>query len=128
MLTPPILQTLVEGHTTIDIMELKRFARYDDGYHPDHPTIQSFWRVVCSWPPEKHNALLEFVTASDRVPVNGIQSVNFLISRHTSDSRLLPSAQTCFGRLLLPEYDNEEQLKTKLELALEFGLKGFGFQ
>ena len=37
----------------------------------------------------------------------------------------LPTALTCFGRLLLPQYDSKEKLKEKLILAIE-NAKGFG--
>ena len=69
--------------------------------------------------------LLEFVTASSRVPANGISSILFVIQRNGPDSDRVPTSLTCFGRLLLPEYSTRKKLKKKLELALENG-KGFG--
>jgi hypothetical protein len=37
----------------------------------------------------------------------------------------LPTSMTCFGKLLLPEYDSREKMKMKLDVALE-NSKGFG--
>lgn len=39
----------------------------------------------------------------------------------------LPSAHTCFNQLDLPEYENKEQLVSKLMVALRQGAQGFGF-
>jgi E3 ubiquitin-protein ligase HUWE1 len=37
----------------------------------------------------------------------------------------LPVAHTCFNALDLPEYPSKEILRSKLEMALEMGSKGF---
>ena len=69
--------------------------------------------------------LLEFVTASDRVPLKGLASLTFVIQRNGPDTDRLPSALTCFGRLLLPEYSSKEKLRERLATAIE-NAKGFG--
>eukprot|EP00035_Acanthoeca_spectabilis_P013345 m.247278 g.247278 ORF g.247278 m.247278 type:complete len:64 (-) comp15860_c0_seq6:362-553(-) len=48
-----------------------------------------------------------------------------VIQRNGGDSDRLPTALTCFGRLLLPEYSTKEKLQQRLALALEHGA-GFG--
>lgn len=80
--TPEALKTVVEGIQEIDIDELERHARYEGGFSPSHPMIQDFWQIVKQYPPEKKAQLLEFVTASDRVPVNGISSIMFVIQKN----------------------------------------------
>lgn len=69
--------------------------------------------------------LLEFVTASDRVPLKGLDSLVFVIQRNGPDTDRLPTALTCFGRLLLPEYRTKEKLRERLTTAIE-NAKGFG--
>jgi hypothetical protein len=69
--------------------------------------------------------LLEFVTASDRVPLNGLGELIFVIQRNGPDTDRLPSALICFGRLLLPEYSTKEKLENRLITAIE-NAKGFG--
>ncbi|RPB13526.1 hypothetical protein P167DRAFT_604803 [Morchella conica CCBAS932] len=125
LFTPASLQSLVEGNQEIDIEELEKTARYDDGYGPEHKTIRDFWSIVKGFNSVKKRQLLEFVTASDRVPVNGIGSIMFYIQRNGPDTDRVPTSLTCFGRLLLPEYSGRKKLKEKLKLALENG-KGFG--
>ena len=79
---PEALKTVVEGLHEIDIKELENHARYEGGFGPDHRVIRDFWSVVQQYSPEKKAQLLEFVTASDRVPVNGIPSIMFVIQKN----------------------------------------------
>ncbi|KAJ5089849.1 hypothetical protein N7532_008533 [Penicillium argentinense] len=123
--TPESLKSVVEGLQEIDIQELEDHARYEGGFGPDHRVIQDFWSVVKEYSPEKKAHLLEFVTASDRVPVNGISSIMFMIQKNGVGDLRLPTSLTCFGRLLLPEYSSRAALAQKLDKALE-NAQGFG--
>lgn len=80
--TPEALKAVVEGIQEIDIDELERHARYEGGYGRWHPVVQDFWHIVKKYPPEKKARLLEFVTACDRAPVNGVSSIMFVIQKN----------------------------------------------
>jgi hypothetical protein len=80
--SPEALKTVVEGIQTIDVDELENHARYEGGFGPSHRVIRDFWGIVQAYPNEKRAQLLEFVTASDRVPVNGISSIMFVIQKN----------------------------------------------
>lgn len=80
--SPEALKTVVEGIQSIDVTELENYARYEGGFGPGHRVIRDFWSIVQQYPNEKRAQLLEFVTASDRVPVNGISSIMFVIQRN----------------------------------------------
>ena len=128
----------------IDITELRRYARYV-GWDAEHRAIKDFWAVVRRFGTEEKKRLLEFVTASDRVPVGGMRNLVFVVQRngegeegdvaeeeegegtegHVGRGRL-PTSYTCYGTLLLPEYKDRETLRRKLGMALE-NAKGFGF-
>ena len=127
LLTPPILQAVVEGVQEIDISELKRYARYV-GWDATHRAIRDFWSIVKRFDDRLKRQLLEFVTASDRVPVGGLRNLQFVIQKNgeEEDGGHLPTAYTCYGTLLLPEYKNKEVLKERLCMALE-NAQGFGF-
>lgn len=125
LFTPSNLKALVEGLPHIDVKSLERVTRYEGGYHHLHPTIVKFWTVVNSWPEEKVRQLLEFVTASDRLPVGGVERVTFVVQKNGLGDGRLPTSLTCFGRLLLPEYNSEEKLREGLEIAVA-NSKGFG--
>ncbi|PWY78361.1 hypothetical protein BO70DRAFT_380595 [Aspergillus heteromorphus CBS 117.55] len=128
--TPEALKTVVEGIPTIDIRELERHTRYEGGFSPSHQVIRNFWSIARRYPTEKLAQLLEFVTASDRVPVNGIASIMFVIQKNGVGDARLPTSLTCFGRLLLPEYSSKGVLEEKLNKALEnargLALRDFG--
>ena len=88
MFTPTTLRLLVEGSQQIDLAALQESVRYDDGYSAEHPIIKDFWEIVLEYPDEMKRQLLEFVTASDRVPVDGIQNIMFAIQRSGGDSEV----------------------------------------
>ena len=90
--------------------------------------IQWFWEIVLEdWDDEQRRQLLMFSTGSDRAPVNGLKSLNFVIVRDAeSDDMRLPSSHTCFNRLDFPEYTSRAVLQRNLETAIS-NATGFGF-
>ncbi|CAF9903145.1 MAG: hypothetical protein ALECFALPRED_000146 [Alectoria fallacina] len=125
LFSPSGLKALVEGLPDISVAGLERVTRYDGGYDFFYPTVRQFWSVVHSWSQEKVRKLLEFVTASDRLPVGGVGKLIFTVQKNGIGDGRLPTSLTCFGRLLLPEYTSEEKLREALEKAVE-NSKGFG--
>lgn len=128
LLTPPILQSMVEGVQTIDVSELRRYTRYV-GWDSSHRTIKDFWSIVRRFDDRMKRKLLEFVTASDRVPVGGMVNLQFAVQKNgeeEGEGGHLPTAYTCYGILLLPEYKDKEVLRERLCMALE-NAQGFGF-
>ena len=129
---PRLLKTLVEGHREISTQLLQDISRYDGGYFRSHRSVQEFWKIVHGWGKEEGEAgqskvrkLLEFVTASDRLPVGGEESITFVVQKNGVGDERLPTSLTCFGRLLLPEYSDIEAMRKGLERAIEEA-KGFG--
>ncbi|KAH9885037.1 hypothetical protein F4778DRAFT_787440 [Xylariomycetidae sp. FL2044] len=128
LLTPTLLQSVVEGTQEIDIAELRRAARYV-GWDASHRAVRDFWAVVKRYDDRMKRKLLEFVTASDRVPVGGVANVQFVVQKNgeeEGEGGHLPTAYTCYGTLLLPEYRDREVLRERLGMALE-NAQGFGF-
>ncbi|ESZ95085.1 hypothetical protein SBOR_4540 [Sclerotinia borealis F-4128] len=119
------LQSLVEGVQEIDIVEMQRGAQYI-GYEAGDDVIESFWSVVKEYDLEKKKKLLEFTTASDRVPMGGMRNFHLRIMRNGGDDHHLPASYTCFQNLLLPNYSSRQILKERFDVALEHA-KGFGF-
>lgn len=128
LLTPDLLQQLMEGVQEIDIAELRRATRYV-GCSTSSKLVKDFWSVVKRYDDRMKRKLLEFVTASDRVPVGGVKNITFVVQKNgdveEKDGRL-PTAYTCYGTLLLPEYGDREVLRERLGMALE-NAQGFGF-
>ncbi|KAF7561558.1 hypothetical protein G7046_g2572 [Stylonectria norvegica] len=128
LLSPPLLQSLVEGVQDIDISELRRHTRYV-GWDASHHTVKDFWSIVKRYDDKMKRTLLEFVTSSDRVPVGGMKNLQFVIQKNgeeEGEAGHLPTAYTCYGTLLLPEYRDKDVLRERLGMALE-NAQGFGF-
>ena len=122
--TAEALQSFIEGIQEIDIDGLQESTIYQE-YKADDQVVIWFWEVVKSWDHHRHKLLLEFVTASDRVPVNGVRAIRFGIQKEGPVDERLPSSHTCFGTLLLPQYSSKEVLERMLGIAVEQA-KGFG--
>ncbi|RDA85492.1 hypothetical protein CP532_0016 [Ophiocordyceps camponoti-leonardi (nom. inval.)] len=127
LLSPSILQSMVEGIQEIDVSELRRYARYV-GWDASHRTVKDMWSVIKRFDDRMKRKLLEFVTASERVPVGGMRNLQFVVQRNgeADEGGHLPTAYTCYGTLLLPEYKDKEVLRERLTMALE-NAQGFGF-
>ena len=66
MLRDDELELLVCGLPHLDFEALQATARYDGGFSAEHPTVQSFWRVLKGLPLDKKKRFLAFATGSDR--------------------------------------------------------------
>lgn len=130
------LEMIICGHNSdnYNFQELQMIAKYDDGYGANRQIIMYylvkthhrwFWEIIESFSLDHKKKLLTFVTASDRIPLNGLKSLTFVIQRNGPDSDRLPTALTCFGRLLLPEYETKEKLEKLLIIAID-NASGFG--
>jgi hypothetical protein len=67
--------------------------------------------------------LLSFWTGSDLLPAGG--KILRLNVDKRKDCNLLPESRTCFYLLVLPCYQDFDELKAKLDKALLFGSRGF---
>uniref|UniRef100_A0A673JQX3 E3 ubiquitin-protein ligase n=1 Tax=Sinocyclocheilus rhinocerous TaxID=307959 RepID=A0A673JQX3_9TELE len=100
-------------------------TKYKNGYNPNHPVIIWFWKTVLLMDAEKRIRLLQFVTGTSRVPMNGFAELYgsngpqlFTIEQWGARDKL-PRAHTCFNRLDLPPYESFEELREKLLMAIE---------
>ncbi|XP_023716889.1 E3 ubiquitin-protein ligase Nedd-4 isoform X3 [Cryptotermes secundus] len=124
------LELLMCGIQNIDVKDWKQNTLYKGDYHPNHITVQWFWRVVLSFNNEMRARLLQFVTGTSRVPMNGFKELYgsngpqlFTIEKWGLPENY-PRAHTCFNRLDLPPYESYQQLRDKLVKAIE-GSQGF---
>uniref|UniRef100_A0A6P7FZ82 E3 ubiquitin-protein ligase n=1 Tax=Diabrotica virgifera virgifera TaxID=50390 RepID=A0A6P7FZ82_DIAVI len=124
------LELLMCGIQHIDVKDWKVNTLYKGDYHANHIVIQWFWRVVLSFSNEMRARLLQFVTGTSRVPMNGFKELYgsngpqlFTIEKWGTPDNY-PRAHTCFNRLDLPPYESYTHLKDKLIKAIE-GSQGF---
>eukprot|EP00041_Stephanoeca_diplocostata_P025555 m.671414 g.671414 ORF g.671414 m.671414 type:complete len:128 (-) comp22771_c0_seq7:700-1083(-) len=65
------LELLIGGIADINLRDWQRNTTYAAGYTAYSPTVQWFWEAVLSFSPANRARLLQFVTGSARVPMNG---------------------------------------------------------
>ncbi|XP_024917888.1 E3 ubiquitin-protein ligase NEDD4-like isoform X3 [Cynoglossus semilaevis] len=119
------LELLMCGLGDVDVNDWRQHTIYKNGYCPNHPVIQWFWKVVLLMDAEKRIRLLQFVTGTSRVPMNGFAELYgsngpqlFTIEQWGTPDKL-PRAHTCFNRLDLPTYESFDDLREKLLMAVE---------
>lgn len=119
------LELLIGGIGKIDVKDWKENTAYKGDYHANHIVIQWFWRVVLSFTNELRARLLQFVTGTSRVPMNGFKELygsngpQLFTVEKWGTSKNYPRAHTCFNRLDLPPYDTYVELREKLMTAIE---------
>merc|ERR1712013_547747 len=136
-----VQKELLPGGADMDVTEenkmdyIERVIKWRDNTEyknctPNERVILWFWRLVLSLGDEKRSRLLQFVTGTARVPMNGFAERHgsngpkkFTIEK-IGDPDSLPRAHTCFNRIDLPDYRSYEELKNKVVTAME-GSWGF---
>ncbi|KAI2473451.1 hypothetical protein F4781DRAFT_427465 [Annulohypoxylon bovei var. microspora] len=127
------LELLISGLPDVDIDDWKSNTEYHN-YSPSSPQIQWFWRAVRSFDKEERAKLLQFVTGTSKVPLNGFKELEgmngvnrFNIHRDYGNKDRLPSSHTCFNQLDLPEYESYDALRRQILKAITTGSDYFGF-
>ncbi|OVA20116.1 Ubiquitin-associated domain/translation elongation factor EF-Ts [Macleaya cordata] len=127
------LELLISGLPEIDLDDLQANTEYT-GYIAASSVVQWFWEVVKAFSKEDMARLLQFVTGTSKVPLDGFKALQgisgpqrFQIHKAYGAPERLPSAHTCFNQLDLPEYSSKEQLQERLLLAIHEASEGFGF-
>ncbi|XP_028627188.1 E3 ubiquitin-protein ligase NEDD4 isoform X2 [Grammomys surdaster] len=119
------LELLMCGLGDVDVNDWREHTKYKNGYSLNHQVIHWFWKAVLMMDSEKRIRLLQFVTGTSRVPMNGFAELygsngpqSFTVEQWGTRDKL-PRAHTCFNRLDLPPYESFEELWDKLQMAIE---------
>jgi len=122
------LELVIGGLGTIDLQDWKSNTRLKH-CSPETSQVIWFWRIVSRYDEEMRARLLQFVTGSSRVPLQGFKALQgstgaagprlFTLHLVDVDVKNLPKAHTCFNRLDLPHYPSEEIMSDKLTQAVE---------
>ena len=101
--------------------------------------VSHFWQTLRAFSQEERARLLQFVTGTSRVPVEGFKALTSndgrvrrfgiqLVQRDIPPAGLYPKAHTCFNRLDLPLYTSHAELETYLTLVINMEITGFTMQ
>ncbi|XP_064087862.1 E3 ubiquitin-protein ligase SMURF1-like isoform X1 [Macrobrachium nipponense] len=122
------LELIIGGLGKIDIEDWKANTRLKH-CTPETPVVGWFWQIVDSYTEEMRARLLQFVTGSSRVPLQGFKALQgstgaagprlFTIHQIDAPTENLPKAHTCFNRIDLPPYESYSKMLEKLTQAVE---------
>jgi hypothetical protein len=127
------LELMISGLPTIDVFDWKANTIYEY-YSANSSIIVWFWEIIQSFDQTEQAEVLQFVTGSSQVPLEGfsvlqgIGGINKfkIVKNFDKNIDRLPTAHTCTNQLDLPEYPSKEILHERLMTAMREG-KGFGF-
>ncbi|KAH9095016.1 hypothetical protein LEN26_017969 [Aphanomyces euteiches] len=138
------LELLICGVPKIDVDDWQRHSdiKYLDFDHPSKgelKVIEWFWSIVSEFTQDQRARLLQFVTGTSRVPVEGFKGLlsndgrvrRFgiqMVGRGVPPTGLYPKAHTCFNRIDLPLYNTKEEMATYLTLVINMEITGFTMQ
>nr|CAD7410709.1 unnamed protein product [Timema cristinae] len=122
------IELVIGGLGSIDIADWKNNTRLKH-CTPDTPVVKWFWQIVEEYGEEMRARLLQFVTGSSRVPLQGFKALQgstgaagprlFTIHVIEAPAENLPKAHTCFNRIDIPPYDCHSKMYDKLTQAVE---------
>lgn len=120
------LELIISGIPEIDVRDWKSNTVYCSIYNPNHQVIRWFWECVEEFSHEQRARLLQFVTGTARVPIQGFQFLQsdggiikpFKIMPVRREMCMYPRAHTCFNSVELPLYTEREELKYCLEMVI----------
>lgn len=122
------LELVIGGLGKIDLEDWKMNTRLKH-CTPDTNIVKWFWQAVESYSEERRARLLQFVTGSSRVPLQGFKALQgstgaagprlFTIHLIDASTDNLPKAHTCFNRIDIPPYESYDKLYEKLTQAIE---------
>ncbi|SMN20991.1 similar to Saccharomyces cerevisiae YDR457W TOM1 E3 ubiquitin ligase of the hect-domain class [Maudiozyma saulgeensis] len=126
------IELLINGLPDIDVDDWKNNTNYVN-FTANSKEVSYFWRAVRSFDSEERAKLLQFVTGTSKVPLNGFKALSgvggvckFSIHRDYGSTERLPSSHTCFNQLILPAYNSYDMLRRLLLHAITEGSEGFG--
>uniref|UniRef100_A0AAY5EAT6 HECT-type E3 ubiquitin transferase n=1 Tax=Electrophorus electricus TaxID=8005 RepID=A0AAY5EAT6_ELEEL len=119
------LELIVCGLGKIDIHDWRANTRLKH-CTAESSVVKWFWKAVESFDEERRARLLQFVTGSSRVPLQGFKALQgaagprqFTIHQIDANTNNLPKAHTCFNRIDIPPYESYDKLYDKLLTAIE---------
>uniref|UniRef100_A0A8C4E632 HECT-type E3 ubiquitin transferase n=1 Tax=Dicentrarchus labrax TaxID=13489 RepID=A0A8C4E632_DICLA len=119
------LELIIGGLGKIDLADWKTNTRLKHCTSESN-VVRWFWQAVEAFSEERRGRLLQFVTGSTRVPLQGFKALQgsagprlFTIHLIDANTDNLPKAHTCFNRIDIPPYESYEKLYEKLLTAVE---------
>lgn len=123
LLTGKLLSRMAQGSSVIATEHLKAITVVTDYDGVNDPFVLRFWRAIDRFTSDQRRLLLKFVTTLTRPPNSTINpdfriQIDRMSVKNPDD--MLPTASTCFNRLHLPPYTNDDVCYEKLLYAVQY--------
>ncbi|KAI9907847.1 hypothetical protein PsorP6_004108 [Peronosclerospora sorghi] len=132
------LDLVLSGLPHIDVNDWKEHTEirfYEQSNH-ELDLIRWFWEIVESFSQCQRGRLLQYVTGSSGVPVEGFKGLTgmdgqiqlftiHLGKEYSTVYTVLPHASTCLNRLDLPLYSSKAELEQILSMVIDMDVTGF---
>lgn len=130
------IELLLHGLPTIDMDDWINHTEYTGEFsNSSHKVVQWFWATLREFEQEQKARLLQFVTGTSGVPIQGfshLQGNDGNIRKFTihgdKNLKVFPKAHTCFNRIDMPLYKNKTELQKWLVMAISMESTGFGIE
>jgi len=133
------LEKVMCGIPKIELKDWQDHTFYNGKLAPSHQVVKWFWAYLETCDDKKRSQILQFITASSVVPVEGFKGLQgsrgdacpFTIENVTytragqGQGLQLPKTHTCFNKLDLPLYPSEEILVKSFDTAIDVECVGF---
>lgn len=123
LMTGKLLSRIAQGSSFISTEHLKSITVVADYDGMKDVFVQRFWRVVDKFTSEQRKLLLKFITTLTRLP-NPVINPDFRLQIDKMNTKTpdesLPTASTCFNRLHLPAYSNDDICAEKVIYAITY--------
>lgn len=129
-------ELLVCGQPFIDVNDWNKNSIYKGDYNKNHKLVKWFWDEVYKLSQEDLRKLLQFSTGTSRVPINGFKKLESnrgeiakfclnSVSYNENKKNNYIRAHTCFNRLDVPIFPNQEELHEAIIFVIKNNT-GFG--
>ena len=124
MMSGALLSRMAQGNGIITVQHLKQITvvyDFEDGLN--NPYVKRFFRAVEKLTAEQRKLLLKFITTLTRLPnstINPDFKLKIDMLQTDAPDEKLPTSSTCFNKLHLPKYSNDEVCYQKLLIAIQY--------
>jgi E3 ubiquitin-protein ligase NEDD4 len=131
------IELLLHGLPNIDMPDWVKYTEYTGEFtnKPNHKVVTWFWDIVGGFEHEQKAKLLQFVTGTSGVPVQGfafLQGNDGNIRKFTlhgdSNVKVFPRAHTCFNRIDMPIYKSKAEMSKYMSMAISMESSGFDIE
>jgi len=131
------VELLLHGLPNIDMDDWTKNTEYTGEFtrNPNHQVVRWFWELVTGFEQEQKAKLLQFVTGTSGVPIQGFAylqgndgNIRMFTLHGDKNVKVFPRAHTCFNRIDMPIYKSKAEMQKYLSMAIQMESTGFGIE